>query len=368
MVGQKIISSDSHVFEPGDLWTSRIEPKFRDRAPKIVRLEDGDWYFCDGMKLIGVQPGTQTGRRFEEPEKLTRTDVYDNVRPGGYIPDEHIKDMDADGVDMGVLYPSIGLILFAVPDGELLSAVFRIYNGWVAEFCKPFPKRIRGIGMVNLDDVQEGVRELERCANMGLVGAMITSYPLEGRGFESPEYEPFWTAAQDLEMPLSLHAATNRGVMFNADSAKLSKLINMDYWVRMSISDMILFGVFDRYPRLQIGAVEYELSWIPHFLERMDYGYTQRPLSSAAYRLKENMLPSEYFHRNVFAGFQEDARGIKDRHIIGVDNLMWGSDYPHQESTFPRSQQILAEILSECTEEERAKIYCENASRVYRLN
>ena len=368
MAEQRTISSDSHVFEPGDLWTSRIEPQFRDRAPNIVRLEDGDWYYCDGVKLIGVQPGTQTGRRFEEPEKLTRTDMYENVRPGGYIPEEHIKDMDADGVDMGVLYPSIGLLLFAVPDGALLSAVFRVYNDWVAEFYKPFPSRLRAIGMVNIDDVEDGVKELERCANLGLVGAMITTYPPEGRGFGSSEYEPLWAAAQDLDMPLSLHAATNRGVTFSADHAKLSQLINFDYWVRMSVADMILYGVFDRYPRLQVGAVEYELSWVPHFLERLDYGYTQRPLSASAYRLKENMLPSGYFHRNVFVGFQEDAKGIKDRRIIGVDNLLWGSDYPHQESTFPRSQQILSEILSECTAEEKAKIYCENASRVYHLN
>ena len=368
MANLRIISSDSHIFEPRDLWTGVIEPKYRDRAPKIVREEGFDYWYCDGIKVLGVQPGTQTGRRFEEPDQLSRSDVYENVRIGGYIPEEHVKDMDTDGVDVGVVYPTVGLLLYAVPDGGLLTSVFSIYNDWVAEFCKAFPKRLKAIGMLNIDDVQEGVTELERCAKMGLIGAMITAYPPEGRSFDSPEYEPLWAAAQDLEMPLSLHAATNRAIHFSADTTKLSYLINMDYWVRVSVADIILSGVFDRYPRLQVGAVEYELSWIPHFLERMDYGYTQRPTGIIGYRFKEDMVPSDYAHRNVFFGFQEDARGIQDRHIIGVDNILWGSDYPHQESTFPRSQQILEDILADCTDEEKAKITGGNASRLYRLN
>src|SRR4030095_9438923 len=118
---------------------------------------------------------------------------------------------------------------------------------------------------------------------------------------------------------------------------------------------------------LQGETWEDELSWIPHFLDRIDYTYTQR-VQQERYRFKENLLPSAYFHRNVFAAFQEDALGIRDRHIIGVDNLLWGSDYPHVESTFPRSRQIIEEILGDCSEEERAKIAGGNAARIYRLH
>ena len=113
--------------------------------------------------------------------------------------------------------------------------------------------------------------------------------------------------------------------------------------------------------------MEHELSWIPHFLNRIDYTYTQR-VQEERYRFKEAMLPSDYFHRNVFAGFQEDAMGIRDRNVIGVDNLLWGSDYPHVESTFPRSRQIIEEILKDCTEEEKAKMAGGNAARIYHLN
>ena len=116
-----------------------------------------------------------------------------------------------------------------------------------------------------------------------------------------------------------------------------------------------------------LGAIEQELAWVPHFLDRIDYAYTQRPLDWSPYRFKEDMLPSDYFHRNVFLSFQEDILGIRDRPIIGVDNLVWGSDYPHPESTFPKSQEILGEILAECNDEERAKIVGGNTARIYKI-
>ena len=130
---------------------------------------------------------------------------------------------------------------------------------------------------------------------------------------------------------------------------------------------MIFSGVFERYPKLRVGSVEHELSWAPHFLDRLDYTYTQRIQREGYHRYKEDMLPSDYFHRNVFRGFQEDALGIRLRDIIGVDNIQWGSDYPHVESTFPRSREILEEILADCTEEEKAKIAGANAARVYKV-
>ena len=129
---------------------------------------------------------------------------------------------------------------------------------------------------------------------------------------------------------------------------------------------MIYSGVFEQYPKLQVGAVEYALSWAPHFIDRMDYDYTQRT-HQRSLRFKDNMLPSDFFHRNVFVGFQDDALGLRLRDIIGVDNMMWGSDYPHHESTFPRSREIIEEVLADCTEEEKGKIVGGNAARVYKI-
>ena len=376
MADYRIVSADNHVFETPDLWSSRVEAKYRERAPNLVREEDGDWWYCDGHRVIGLGGGTQPGMRFEGNENLTRTSIFENVRPGGYIPDEHLKDMDADGVDVSIVYPTVGLLLYSVSDSGLVTEIFRTYNDWLAEFCNAFPKRLKGIAMINVDDMGSGVAELERCAQMGLAGGMITVYPPEGKRYLLPDYEPLWAASQDLQMPLGLHAGTNRpgpgqewGASYRRGSGGMTPgfIVNMDHWVRVSIADIIFSGVFERYPKLQVGAVEHELSWVPHFLDRIDYHYTQRVQQPGARRFKENVLPSDYFHRNIFLGFQEDALGIKDRHIIGVDNLLWGSDYPHVESTFPRSRQILEEILVDCTDEEKAKIAGGNAARVYRL-
>jgi len=374
MPDYRVISSDNHVFEPGDLWTTRASSKFKDRTPRIERLEDGDWWFCDGVKVIGLGPGSQTGMRFDEPEKLQRTTTVEELRPGGWIPEEHMKDMEEDGVDVSIVYPTVGLLLYSTPDSDLLTEIFRTYNDWLADFCKPFPDRLKGIACINVDDVRSGVKELERSAKMGLAGGMITVHPPEGQGYNLPEYDLLWAAAQDLQMPLGLHIATNRpgsGQEFvgGGDSLSPEFLCNADHWVRQSLARIIFSGVFQRYPKLQLGSVEMELSWIPHFLDRMDYTYTQRtPREDWWGKYTGDKLPSEYFHSNVFCGFQEDGLGIKMRDIIGVDNLMWGSDYPHIESTFPRSRQILEEILVDCTEEEKAKIAGGNAARVYNLN
>ena len=376
MSDYRVVSSDNHIFEPPDLWTSWIEPEFREEAPRVVREDGTDWWVCNGKKLLGTGfgfAGAQAGRRFEEADKLTHADVFENVRPGGYIPEEQIKDMDIDGIDVGIIYPSAGLQLFKQPNSELLTAVFRAYNNWLAEFCQTSPERLKGIAMLNIDNVRVGVKELERCAKLGFVGAMITVQPPIGRKYNSLEYDPLWAAAQDLEMPLSLHLETQRIGSGEADGTRPEETraavaANFDHWVRMSIADMIFNRVFERYPKLRLGAIEYEAAWVPHFLQQLDYTYDQRSHEIIGDRFKENMVPSDFFHRNVFISFQEDTLAIRDRHIVGVDNLAWGSDYPHHESTFPRSRQILEEILADCTEEEKAKIAGGNAARVYHLD
>ena len=272
MSDYRVISSDNHIFEPADLWTSRIEHKYRDKCPKIVPWQDGHIWMCDDTLGQIVGQGTNVGKRFEEPENIKHFDEFENVRPAAYIPEEYIKDLDLDGVDVGIIYPTVSFILYNhVKDGDLLTASFRVYNDWLAEFCSEDPKRLAGIGVINLDDVQVGLKEMARCRKLGMVGALITVYPPEGRRYNSPEYEPLWALSQDLEMPLGLHAASNRwgsGENFQgAGTGRPAELANMDYGVRMSLADMIYGGVLQRYPRLQVGTVEHELSWIPHFLE-----------------------------------------------------------------------------------------------------
>jgi predicted TIM-barrel fold metal-dependent hydrolase len=130
---------------------------------------------------------------------------------------------------------------------------------------------------------------------------------------------------------------------------------------------MMFSGVFERYPRLKVVVVEFELSWVPYLLDAMDYTYRERH-EEATYRFKDGLLPSDLFHRQVLLSFQEDAVGIRLRDLIGVDNIMWGSDYPHSESTFPRSRQVLRQILAGVPEDEQARIVGYNAARLYHFD
>src|SRR6516165_8928193 len=200
-----ILSSDSHVFEPPDLWAKRIDCAFRDRAPRIERIDGADQIVIETDQFLsGIGLISNAGARFEAPETISGRGLFDDVPRGGYDPEQHLADMRLDGVAGEVLYPSQGLFYFRVADTPLMSAIFRAYNDWLAEFCGTDPARLKGIAMVNLDDVQDGTRELERAARLGLSGAMITEYPAEDRRYDQPEYEPFWAAAAALDMPLSL--------------------------------------------------------------------------------------------------------------------------------------------------------------------
>src|SRR5262245_25205614 len=225
--------------------------------------------------------------------------------------------------------------------------------------------------MSNRAVVGDGIAGRERGARLGLAGAMISELPADERRYDQPEYEPFWAAAEALGMPLSLHTATRRqgrirgapGLTLRDASSRATKA----FGPATSLCDMIFSGVFERYPRLTLAIVEFELSWAPYLLTTMDYTYRERH-EEAIYRFREGLWPSDFFHRNVVLSFQEDAIGIRLRDTIGVDNMMWGSDYPHSESTFPRSRTILSEILADVPEAEQAKIVGENTARVYHFD
>lgn len=167
MIADRLISSDSHVVEPPHLWASRIEAKLRDRAPHVVQEDDGDWWIVDGVRTNSFQGGAQAGKRFEHHDELRPAARFADVRPGAYIADEFIKDNESDGVYGSVVYPTEGLQLFSVPDSELLTAIFRAYNGWIADFCLAHPGRLKGIALINVDDIPEAIEELERARKRG---------------------------------------------------------------------------------------------------------------------------------------------------------------------------------------------------------
>lgn len=369
-----LLSSDSHIVEPPDLWEGK-GGALAERMPRVESRHDGDWWIVDGYKTMSFL-GIQTGERFEgDPERLRTSGRFTEVRPAAYDPARYIAENAADGVWGSVLYPSQGLVLFSVPVRDVVTAAMSVYNDWLADFCSEDPYRLKGVAMINLDDVSEAVVELERCRSRGLSGALITVSPPSWQPFRSPVYDPFWAAAQDLEMPLSFHVATDRAdprvgnAAFRLDVKEVppSAFVNSDFQVRQSLAELIFSGVLERYPRLRVGSVEHELGWIPFFLERIDYVYTDRPRRGPEWiRFNDpDVLPSDFFRRNVFASFQQDRNGLRLLDVLGANTPTWGSDYPHTESTFPQSRRILSGIVAGMPTDDIWAIASKNCADLY---
>ena len=376
MADYRIISADSHIVEPPDMYSSRIAPQFRDRAPKMERRKTPNGREYDAWVLEGMQVGTlgavmQAGQRFDDPSQIDFLGLWEDVRKGAYDADAMLRENEEDGVWGSVLQPSQGLFWYRVPDSALLSEICRVYNDWIADFCKANPARLKGIAMLNVDDIDEGCRELERVKKLGLVGAFIPVSPLPERPYRDPIYDKFWAVAQECDMPLLMHIATNRygvpGCEFTMNVGELTGAgrSTTDFWVRYSLSAMVFAGVFDRFPRLKVGSVEHETAWIPHWLKQMDFTYVERPVFTKGWKSKDGLMPSDYWRRNMFVEFMEDDLGIQMRDHIGVENMLWGSDYPHAESTWPRSQDFIKRIFKGAPEEDVRKITSENAAKMF---
>ena len=198
----KIISADDHVEEPRDTWQSRVPAKLRDRAPKVERLEGGDAWTVDGKVVTRMGLQVQAGKKYEDYKLAGET--YESIRPGSYDPHERLKDMDTDGLQAQVLYPNSGFWVFAIDDLELQFACLRAYNDFLADFCHVNPNRLIGIGLVPTDDVEEGIRETQRIAKLGLRGVLLPTFP-RGEPLNSKAYDPFWATAQDLVLPVHVH-------------------------------------------------------------------------------------------------------------------------------------------------------------------
>jgi len=373
----KLVSADSHVNEPAELWVERIDRKFRDRAPRIVDnipgRPPGSYLVLEDIPPVHVSQGLGAGKTAEELPGFFQASTYRDARRGGWDPAERLKDMAIDGVEAEVLYTTLGFRQFWLKDAELQRACFRVYNGWLAEYCAYAPRQLTGMALISLYDIGEAVKELRACRQQGLKGAMIWASPPEERSYADPMYDPFWAEAQELGMPLSLHAVTGMGRESQALRVMGREVKPLDRYiqsvtlgdeVKRSLTVLVFAGVLERFPRLKIVSAENEVSWLPFVIQRWDQTFQHyRHL----YPSPMKMRPSEYFSRQIYATFIDDAFGVYNRYQIGVDHVMWSSDYPHTQSTWPRSQEIIARDFADVPEEEKLKITRQNVIRLYDL-
>ncbi len=376
----RVISADSHMMEPPDLWRERLDKKYRDRAPQVIQGYEGKkgyFFVVDGIRPFPVAGGFAAGNRPEDLPKAWEKG-YEGARPSGWDPAERIKDQDIDGVEAEVLYTTLGMSLFGLDDAGFQQACFGSYNDWVAEFCSHNPKRLFGIALISLEDVQAGVKELERCAKMGMRGVMVWGSPPRERPYSGSEYDPFWAAAQDLQMPVSLHVVTSKKGNQEKKASETGEskprrerrsgteagYMRLIHEVQQSIIDILFGGVLERFPKLIIVSAENDTGWLPHFIYRADHAwekfrfFNKQPLP---------MPPSEYIKRNLYATFQDDPIGPSTWDFFGADNYMWASDFPHTDSTWPHSLEVIKKDFAKVPAEVTQKIVFDNAKRLYRM-
>ena len=363
MVQYRLISADSHVNEPPDLWVTRVDKQYRERAPQLINPpggKEGAYFHYEGYAPHPIGIGFGAGKTPEELKTFLSQGTYADARPGGWDPAARLPDREIDGVDAEVLYTTLGFRIFWLKDAGLQADCFRVYNDWLAEFCRYDPKSYAGLAMISLYDPKAGARELERCAKMGLKGAMIWCSPPKEQPYSSDIYDPFWATAQELKMPISLHAITGMGVesQWNWGERYMRSTV-LAHEVEKSFSVLIFSGVLDRFPQLQIVSAENNIGWIPYFLQRMDR-FASRSTDSGI-----KLKPSEYFQRQMWATYIFDYVGVQSRQFIGVDRMMWSSDYPHQASSWPKSQEVVARDFAGASEDDIFKITRGNAARLY---
>ena len=366
MPEQPLISADSHVVEPADLWSTRLDKAYRDRAPSLVMNPTGKkglYFLCEGLEPRLMSSAFASGVSPETLLAYHQNTSLEEGRAGGWDPAARLVDMALDGVAAEVIYTSVGFGLLGLLDGPFQAALFRAYNDWLAEFCAYAPKRLAGLGMIPLLDVAVGCQELRRCAKIGLRGALIMASPPPGHSFASKAYDPFWAEAEALQMPVSLHASAGHGPE-SKDKSRSRYQIKMcgPHEIQRSCIDILFSGVLERFPNLKLVSAENDIGWIPYFLYSADY-YYRKYLHYEPTELR--LLPSEYWKRQVYATFMDDAIGIELYHHVGEHTYMWASDYPHTQSTWPHSREVIAQNFATVSADVRRNITCNNVADLY---
>jgi len=365
------ISSDGHVIEPPDLWLERIDKRFRDRAPHTEHREKFDVFCVDGLQpFAGADLGgvMATFKAEGKPIEDRAHNRKAEVRAGAYDPVARLKDQDMDNIGAEVIYPGDALFLFAAPDLEYKRACIRAYNDWMADFCSVAPKRLLGGAMLPIGGpIEWAVEEVRRVRKLGLSTVLIPSgYPKIP--FGDPYYQPLFAELQETQTPLSIHNAATEQQFVNIPKAAggmtLTFLENKYVDHFRTLGSLIFSGVLQAFARLRVVIVEGGIGWVAAVLHTMDHWWEDHHRWLQP-RLDET--PSFYCHRQLYFTFEEDRAGLLTRELLNIDHLMWGSDYPHTEGTFPRSREQVAKDFAGLEPGLTHKLVSENCRHLYGL-
>ncbi|PZO56946.1 MAG: hypothetical protein DCF15_07840 [Phormidesmis priestleyi] len=367
-----VIDTDSHILEPIDLWPNYIEDKdLLPLAPRFYEDESGEQQFM----IEGFQPprpkgtglgGRNVGTKLQDTVASQR---WEDQQPGGFQAAARLQDMDKEGVDIAMLYPTVGLRYTGIKDSRLAAAVCRAYNNWLADYRKMAPHRLIGIGAIPFQEPELAVKEMHYVVNeLGFKGVFTRPNPLRDRNLDHPDYDLIWEAAQSLNCPVGIHEG---GFMPGIAAIGHDRFENLVYRhmashpmeQQLACMEIILGGVLERFPQLKVIFLESGGGWLPYWLERMDAHYERMGWMIPHCKLR----PTEYFQRQCLIQVQSDeSTTTMLSEIVGADHLCWGTDYPHFDCNWTAA--VSRFQSSSLPETAIRKIMGENAARFFELD
>jgi predicted TIM-barrel fold metal-dependent hydrolase len=396
----RLISADSHLEIDTKYWRHQVPEKHRDRVPHLVRTETGaDGWVVEGELRGEVPLDLYAGKGVRSSQSVwTPFGQRFGDTPGTGTPLQRLQEQDEDQVDAEVLYPSSSLRWWRnIRDDEAYKAVVRGYNNWLAqEYCAVNPDRLIGLGTIPMTNVDDAVTEMEHCKKLGLKGVALRAFP-SNKGCPTVEDDRFWAASLDLEMPVTIHVELDRAgersgplllypkepqlpttaqgtrkeasMAFAIDFAR--QVARFHQLGGINAVQMVLHGLFDRFPKLKVYFAETQAGWVPSFLEVADLRYERHyrwANELLGWQPLRHGLPSEYLKEHIYWGIVHDRVGVEMRHHVGVNRIMWSTDFPHQESEWPRSREILEKMMQGVPENERYRMEVGNCVEFFRLD
>ncbi|HUN50038.1 MAG TPA: amidohydrolase family protein [Candidatus Sulfotelmatobacter sp.] len=373
-----VISADGHIdliWLPPDLFTGNAAAALRERMPYVVDGPNGkQWVSRNGAKF-GLMNGMGSAGRQYVPGQIHRSDrmastgLYEDGRNGIRRltePELRLKDQDRDGVQAEVIYGILGASM-RLNDHEASAEVLRIYNEWLADFCRASPERLIGLANIPNHDMDVAVTEVKRAVRRGMRGLDVANRP-DMTPLWDPFWEPLWRIAHETGLPVHFHTIGGRSPDYAklapkvARAAAAAHISNFQMHMGYMLMSLMFSGALERYPNLKVVIGEAGLGWIPYVLDHMDLEWEDQFKD-----LELKLKPSEYWYRQCYATYQTDRIGIMLIDELGEDNVMWGSDYPHPDGIWPDSQEYLARELGHLPAATRRKVTRDNAAKLYRL-
>lgn len=386
----EFISSDTHLEVLPERWTGRVDAKYRDQMPRTVPHPDGgDALYIEGAPLFQVAYlDLRAGRTSEDWQPF---DVKVEDTAGVGPPEQRLQEQDQDGCAAEVLFPNMqagpGLWRNIADDPAYLAAI-RAYNNWLAEeYCAVDPNRLLGLGVMPMTTLADSLAELEHCAKLGLKGVLLSSFP-NGMAYPLPEDDQFWSAAMAMHMPLTVHVAFDRGgaraeqptfkypdenpdILRKVKRGLVDQMALLGLRPATSFSQLIASGVFDRLPDLRIFFAETRLGWVPFWMNEADFWYerhrhwAQRYLGFKPLQRK----PSEYMQEHFLFSVQgPELVAIELRHHLGIEHIMFATDFPHIECEWPNTKPTLDGLMAGLSPDEKYKIVAGNVIDYFSLD